>query len=160
MLTSARRGVSLIEILIGIIIVVIASIGTLTYFAYGLGGIGKSGNRRAALERARERLEELIESNIDDFNPRDGVQRWVTCAGSPCAWTLSPTVNTDPVTVDDLSGQPMETTIQWLDDVDTPPAGETDVPDVLALDVKVWFTANTGVDDDFNRVHLRTLRTP
>ena len=37
-----RRGVSLVEILLGLLIVTIACVGTLSYFAYGMGGIGKT----------------------------------------------------------------------------------------------------------------------
>ena len=55
-----RSGVSLVEILIGILIVVIASIGTLSYFSSVLGNVGRQSNRRAAIERARERLEQLM----------------------------------------------------------------------------------------------------
>ena len=67
-----RRGASLIEVLVAIIIIVIASVGTLAYFAYGLGNVGKTGNRRAALERSRERLEQLMASTIANLPSRDG----------------------------------------------------------------------------------------
>ena len=155
---ESNKGVSLVEVLIAILIVVIASIATLRYFSYGLGGIGKQGNRRAALERARERLEQLLQTNISAF-PQDTTQRWAKClpATDPCQWALDTNKATESVSVDGQSRQ-METSVQWVDDVDTPPAGEADVVDTLTMDIKVWFTSNTGADDDFNRVHLRTLR--
>jgi type II secretory pathway pseudopilin PulG len=157
---TSQRGVSLVEVLIGILIVVIASIGTLTYFAYGLGGIGKQGNRRAALERARERLEQLMAANIDNIKPPAGDENvyWVSCDG---ACTRGGVVGVDgnpsnPVSVDDLPSQPIEATVQWKND----PSAGTDTLDTLELGVKVWFMPNSTVDDDFHRVHIRTLRTP
>ena len=64
-----KRGVTLIEVLLSIVIVAIASIATLTYFAYAKGGVGKTGNRRAALERARQRLEQMLAANISGITP-------------------------------------------------------------------------------------------
>jgi|GEM_PF-1761258 len=162
-----RRGVSLIEVLIGILIVTIASIGTLMYFAYAKGNIGKTGNRRAALERARQRLEQLMATNVDTIKPpADGQMYALTCTGNPCTWAISGPVteNTlvpEPTVVDDLPSQ-IATTVQWRDD----PAAGTGVPpnpvifDTLELAVRVWFTPDFNAQDDFNRVHVRTLRTP
>ena len=151
------RGVSLIEVLLGIIIVTVASIATLSYFAYGMGGVGKTGHKRAALERARERLEQMLVSPINDMTPSDGVEHWVSCeaGGNPCK-LANP--NADPeetVVVDEhLSEQPVESTVQWFDD----PAS-AGAQNALELSVKVWFTANPA-DNEVNRVELRTLRTP
>lgn len=151
----SERGVSLIEILIAIVLIAIISIATLSYFAHGLGGVGKSGNQRAALERARERLEELLAANLSEIKPAvDGVH-WLTCAGSPCAWGLTTTATTQPVVVDDLTTQ-METTVEWKDD---PEAGTVSTHDTLELSVKVWFRQGQ-TNNSFNRVHIRTLRTP
>ena len=153
-----ERGVRLVEILVAILIVVVASIAALSYFSYGMGGIGRQGNRRAALERARERLEQLMAAKVTDLEPSDQQPWWITCNGSPCVWTLVPVQATEPVPVDDLPAQQMETTVQWQDD----PAAQTggSAKDVLELGVKVWFIPNSGVDDDFNRVHVRALRSP
>ncbi len=149
-------GVSLVEILVALLVVVVASIATLSYFSYGMGGIGKAGNRRAALERARERLEKVLEAGQAQLEPPDGEVYWATFDGA--AWALSPDPVTETVSVDDLPAQPMETTLQWLDD---PAAGTpASAQDALALGVKVWFTPNTASDDDFNRVYVRTLRSP
>ena len=159
-----KRGVTLIEVLLSIVIVAIASIATLTYFSHAKGGIGKTGNRRAALERARERLEQMMAtpiSSLPQINPSlppDGqLQFWAVC-GNPCQFFSAPQGN-DKVDVDDLLGQPIEATVQWKDE-DPSVVNTPTTPDVLEFSVKVWFTPNTNIDDDFNRVHIRTLRTP
>ena len=160
-----RRGATLIEILISMLIIVIASVATLQYFGPTKGYIGKSGNRRAALERARERLEQLMSADVDaikpavdpNLPPNAQPQFWLQCVGDPCAWTLSGGAVSEPIDVEDLPNQPMETTIQWRDD----PAAGTATPDVLELSARVWFLGqDMTLDDDFHRVHLRTLRTP
>ena len=155
-----KRGVTLIEVLLSIVIIAIASIATLTYFSHAKGGIGKTGNRRAALERARERLEQLMASPITPITPpvNDGSAHQATCSAGSCI-LLAPV--TEFVSVDDLPAQKIESTVQWVDDPSagtTGPSG-TIIYDALALDVKVWFTSDFGVDDDFNRVNIRTLRT-
>ena len=153
--TRPERGVTLVEVLIWTLIVIIASIGTLNYFAYGLGGVGKSGYRRAALERTRERLEQLMAANVTPMTPpQDGAAYSVTCSGGSCVW--SSTSVSETVSVDDLSSQKLAATVQWVND----PSSGTTTLDTLALGVKVWFTKNTATDDDFNRVYVRTLRTP
>ena len=99
-------------------------------------------------------------ADAGDLAPTDMAVYWLRCTGSPCVWTLSGTEPDLPetVAVDDLPAQKMVTTVQWVDD----PAAQTDETekDVLQLGVKVWFTAEGESDDDFNRVHLRTLRSP
>lgn len=159
-----RRGVSLVEILIGLIIVVVASLATLTYFSSALGNVGRQSNRRAALERARERLERLMEVDVNSIQPvviaalPQNAQpvRWVKCVGATCGPELLSPDPTDQVNVDDLTGQTIESTIQWKDD----PSALTSTPDVLELVVKVWFVPGPLIEDDFHRVHIRTLRTP
>jgi type II secretory pathway pseudopilin PulG len=157
-LTMRRRcGVSLVEILLGIIIVTIVSIGTLSYFAYGLGNVNKQGNRRAALERARQRLEQLMAVKLSDLPPDTGQLHW--CTAEPCGtgvWTTSPTPLPGPsVSVDDLPSQRTEVSAQWLDD----PSAGTSILDTIELGVKVWFVPGQ-VDDELHRVYLKTLRTP
>ena len=147
-----RRGVSLVEVLLGILIVVIASIGTLTYFTYGVGNVGKSGNRRAALERARERLEQLMAVDPDLISPADEAEHPVTCNGGACAFGADP----GPITINGIE-LTTASTVKWEDD---PSAQTATLHDVLALSVEVWFTPNVTVHDDLNRVYIRTLRTP
>ena len=155
--TSLRSGVTLIEILIGMIIVVIASVATLTYFAYGMGNVGKSGNRRAALERARERLEQLMAVNVDLIKPDpiDFAVHIATCSATTC--TLPNPVPAEWVSVDNLSTQKLVSTVQCVHDRS---AGTPDgTCDVLELTAKVWFIPGSTGDNDFSRVHVRTLRT-
>lgn len=160
-ITLGKRGVSIVEVLIAILIIVTASIATLTWFSYSLGNVGKQGNRRAALERARERLEQLMEANANQITPPTvGTTYWLTCTGgTPCTWSAPSALQvTQNVSVDDLPAQPLETTVQCTHD---PSAGTpSGTCDVLEFGAKVWFTANTGADDDVSRVYLRTLRTP
>ena len=155
-----QRGVSLVEILIGTLIVVVASIATLSYFSYALGGVGKQGNRRAALERARQRLEQMLVSSVTNMPPpNDGLPHCVSCvAGDPCIVVAGDPGAADDVDVDDLLGLPAQTTVQCQHDESsgTPPG----TCDTWELAAKVWFIPGSTVDDDFNRVHIRTLRTP
>ena len=157
---SRQHGVSLIEILIGLVIVVVASIGTLSYFSYALGGVGKTGNRRAALERVRQRLEQVAEAPLSTLPPRDGQLYWcndVNTNGNPCtSWVAFATPVAQQVPVDDLPSQRMETSVQMVNDS----SANTDGLDTLVLGVKVWFTASTATDNNLNRVYLRTLRSP
>lgn len=159
---SLVRGVSLIEVLISIVIIVVASIATLTYFGPTRGYIGRSGNRRAALERARERLDQLLAAALTDLPGVDSTLPqnaqplvWLTCGVSPCSWPSSNVAVAEPVDVEDQLGVRMETTFQWRDD----PLANTTKPDTVELGVKVWFRAGS-VDDGFNRVYVKTLRTP
>ena len=168
-----KRGVTLIEVLLSIVIVAVASIATLTYFSHAKGGIGNTSNRRAALERARERLEQMLAANVSDITPpQDGAVYPVSCrvssvcdsAPKPCQWV--PAIINEQASVDDLGCQQIVSTVQWVDD----PSAGTGVPptviyDVLAFDVKIGFVSdwNPNTDspaDDFHRVHIRTLRTP
>ena len=153
-----RRGASLIEILIGIIIVTTASAGALVYYGHGMGRISRQGNRRAALERARERLDQLVAVSAATIKPpdNDNALYWVSCAGGACTRTAAYVAET--VSVDNLPAQRIESTVQWINDLSA--GTPTSTSDTLALDVQVWFIRGSSARDDFNRVHIRTLRTP
>ena len=156
------KGVSLVEVLIGMLIVVLASIGTLTYFSSALGNVNKQGNRRAALERARQRLEQLMETPANQLPPQDGQTYWCQ-VGNPCtSWVQSstPISQTGGIQVDDLGGLRMETSAQFVNDTSNDPSGGPPTLDTYELGVKVWFIPNSPADDDFHRVYLKTLRTP
>ena len=149
-----RSGVSLIEVLLGLLIVTIASIATLNYFAPGFGNINKQGNRRAALERARQRLEELMAVNTVLIKPTDiDVAHTVTCGAGTCV--LSNAVET--VSVNDLPAQRIVSTVLCQHDAFAGTLNGT--CDVLEFGAKVWFTPSAA-DDNLNRVYVRTLRTP
>lgn len=153
------RGVTLVEVLTAFVIVTVASVATLQYFGLPRGEIGKTGNRRAALERARERLEQLMASPIAQLPPRDGncyACADATCtAGSWAAYACGAAPPADAINVEDQGALRRETFAQYVDD---PSAGTAGL-DLYEFGVKVWLT-NTATDDDFYRVHLRTLRTP
>ena len=154
------RGVTLIEVLIGIVIVAIASIAGLVAFSSGLGGIGKEGARRAALERARQRMEELLQTPVSNLPPTAGPDPYWCVTGSTCtsaSWQASPAsapLNGVPMVVDGQNQQ-TQTFAQWIDDT-TNGIGQREL---VEIGVKVWYMPG-AVDDDFHRVYLRTLRTP
>ena len=154
-----EKGTTLIEILVGILVITILSVTVLNVFANALGGIGKQGNRRAALEVARQRLEELTAASISNITPSDTSTHWLTCTvqvlNGPCTWTIknANVVTPETVAVSDLATQRMETTVQLSSSSPLNPSF-----DILNLGVKVWFTSRTGSDDDFDRVYLKTLR--
>ena len=164
---NPQSGVTLIEILMGLMIVAVASIGTMTYFSHVLGkGIGRQSNRRAALELARQRLEQLMEADVNSITPPGKIvdqEYFVTC-NKLTGLCATPTL-ADPgelVTVEDLpTQQPLQSTVTCRHDAasGTPPA----ICDVLELGTKVWFISGSSVivnNDDPHRVHMRTFRTP
>ncbi len=163
---KTQSGVSLVEVLIAIAVITVASIGTLSFFTYGLAGVGKESHRRAAMERARQRLDALMAFDISAIagtDSADGNSYWIrdTNPGSGYTWTRvqntgSASYVLETVPVDELATQRVETTVQRVND---PSAGTTTL-DTVALTVKVWFTPGNTSDDDYNRVYIRTLRTP
>ena len=86
-----EKGVSLIEIVIGIAVVTIAAAGALSFFSYGIGEIKTQGNSRAALELASTRLEQLMAADSSVISPPDSNIRYLKCTGTPCTWILSAT---------------------------------------------------------------------
>ena len=150
-----ERGASLIELLVAIVMVALAVICSLAFYSYGGGGIEKEGNRRAAAEFARSRIEELLAANVDTIRPLDANLRWLSCAGSPCTWTMSTAQVFEQVNVNSIL-RPMETTVQWVND---PAALGAAGSDTLDLSVRVWYTSRAN-DDQYNRVLTKTLRTP
>ena len=155
-----RHGVSLIEILIAIIIVVIASIGTLTYFSSGLGNIGRQSNRRAALERARQRLEQLMAAEVTGMTPPPGPRRFVTCASTGFCGPPTQTEPNEKIDVEDIGPQPIRSTVECKDDAAAQTS--TNLCDVIELTARVWFLPVTSTSTCVNTscVELRTLRTP
>ena len=153
----SERGASLVEALMAMLLIVTACVATLAFFTFGMASISGEGDRRAALEIARGRMEELLAVSSSSIRPTDGQIRWLTCAGAPCTWTISPPAApafNDTANLNTLTNQRIETTSQWIDD---PTAGTVGL-DSLELVVKVWYTPNFGVDDEFNRVQMRALR--
>ncbi len=69
---NSEDGFSLIEVLIALVILVIVILGGGLYFFYGRLGINREGHRRAALELASQRLEELKVATWNDIAPQSG----------------------------------------------------------------------------------------
>ena len=140
--------------MIAILIIVLSALGVLSFFNYGIAGIQKQGDSRAALQQVSARLDQLMAADGSSITPPDGNVRWLSCSGSPCTWTLSAAKTAETVPVNALGNLRMESTVQWKDD----PAA-AGIQNDMELDVKVWFTLVT-TDDDIHRVELKTLRTP
>ena len=164
---SQQRGAGLAEVLVGVLVVSLASIGALGFFSHGLGGIQKQGYRRAAAERAREGMEQLAAASLSDIavgDSADGTQYWLTwtctyyCSDTTCGWTRSTGRVTDTVSLGGIFSGQREITVRRVHD------GTTGTPvttlDAVELRVKVWFTKNSAADDDSNRVQFKTLRDP
>lgn len=151
------RGVTLIEILISIVLIVIASVAAFGAFSYGKGHIVRQGNARAAYEQTRGRLDQLMAAKIGDIKPIDGSLYWIAPSFGTPPWTLtlgSAAPPADNVSVNGVT-RPIRTTVQWIDD---PSAGTgTTVLDVLVFSAKVWYEPG-NTDDNFNRAEIRTLR--
>ena len=151
-----NTGASLIEVLIGMLIVTIASVGTLVYFGLGVGKVGQQGNHRAALERARERLEQLTEVAPATIKPSDFAEHTVSCAGGTCT---VPAPALEKVPVGSLPPQKILSTVRCTHDLAAGTPNGT--CDVLELSAKVWFTNDdTWPEEEVHRVYIRTLRTP
>ena len=161
-----KEGATLVELLVALIIIALAATAGLSFFSSGLGSMGKQGNRRASLERARERLEQLMQTNVSSIKPPDidvNVQRYLTCTSvgnNPCTWTIVAAAPNpyQTIAVDDLPAQKIEMAVRLVNDTTNDTVGETPIPDTLELGVKVWFTSDATLDNDFNRVYIRELR--
>jgi len=69
---KSQDGFSLIEVLIALVILAMVILGGGLYFFYGRLGINREGYRRAALELASQRLEELKAAKWNDIAPQSG----------------------------------------------------------------------------------------
>ena len=158
-MTSSRnvlraRGATLIEVLICFVLIAIACIASLSYFGNTRGFIGRTGNRRAALERARERLEQLMQVDPNTIKPSDFVEHTISCAGGTCT---IPAPALEKVPVGGLPPQKIVSTIQCKHDPAAGTLGST--CDALEFSAKVWFTNDqTWPEAEDHRVHIRTLR--
>ena len=156
MIWKCQKGVSLIEVLVGLVLLAVVCVSAFGFFSTGLGGIAKEGNRRAALERARERMEQVFETDPTLLAPRDGAKYWCS-SGNPCTnWSGASSAQT--VAVNNLANQRMETTLLGIHD--TSAGTPATFYDAWEIGVKVWFTPNINNDDDYNRVYIKSLRAP
>jgi len=154
---SSKDGFSLIEVLIALLILVIVILGGGAYFFYGRLGINREGYRRAALELASQRLEELKAATSDGyfFNP---LIRYYLLGSSGWDPIQPPVSENDPpeaaienVTVGKSSGEKNGTIVTEAQ----PQEVEEDSYDYL----KVTVTVSWGDNPD-NKVELITLIAP
>ena len=156
----SEDGFSLIEVSIALVILVIVILGGGLYFFYGRLGINREGYRRAALELASQRLEEVKAADYSEIIP-DGFDpgydpyyivwrsSWDTLANL-VEYPTDPNFSYDYVTVGNLANQKMLTEAQYIDN-----DGGGDSYDYL----KITVTVSWGDNPD-NKVELVTLIAP
>jgi Tfp pilus assembly protein PilV len=127
---AGERGFSLIEVCVAFLILLIASIGVITAFAFSIQNNSSAGDRAVALALAQQRLEQL--RNIEFTN-----------AALDAAVTTQNVVN---------AGRPFRITTSITDvDTDTSPAGDAFAPSVKLIRIDVtpggnsWAWANSIV---------------
>ena len=145
---KSEDGFSLVEVLIALVILVIVILGGGLYFFYGRLGINREGYRRAALERASQRLEQLKAANYSDIalEPPSDQLYYITYGSS---WNLTPDKTEDTISEDNLPDGVIVTQAQWVDE------GSDESYDYL----KVTVTVAWGDNPD-NKVELVTLIAP
>lgn len=68
----SQKGISLIEVMLAILILVIIVLGNASLFAYGAGQISQSKNTRVAVQLANQKLERLRADNNISIDIPDG----------------------------------------------------------------------------------------
>lgn len=66
-ITKSKKGTSLVEVMVAVLIFMIVILGASFLFFYGRTQINVQENRRVALQLAAQRLEELEAGNYDDI---------------------------------------------------------------------------------------------
>jgi len=149
---SSKRGATLVELMIALLIIALVILGGGMFFFHGRVNIMREAHRRAALLVVSQRLEELKAANwggIALTSPLSYESYYITHSGG---WVrnLSETKDTE-VPVDNLSDGEMVTEVQWEDDGDD----GIDSYDYLKLTVTIeWHNGTT------NTVSLSTLIAP
>jgi len=65
-LGDSEKGLTLIEVLVSAVVLVIVILGGMQFFIFGSARINREGHRRAALELAQQKIEELLASNYGE----------------------------------------------------------------------------------------------
>ena len=67
---TSERGITLMEVLVSIFLLGLVSVGMAHLYVFGMVQINVQGHKRAAVERAQQRLEELYASQYDSVVAR------------------------------------------------------------------------------------------
>ena len=142
-------GFTLVEVMIAMIVLALLALGGGSFLLYSRMQVDIQRNKRAALEVATGRLEELRASGYNATKPakNDFVAVYLAKAGE--AWAQS---SSDPGETVTINGQtmPMETTVQFVD-VD----GKSPSYDCTLFTVQVGYRLGSA-----DRVRLSTLTAP
>lgn len=171
---NSENGFSLIEVLIALVILIIVILGGGLYFFYGRLGINREGYRRAALELASQRLEELKAAKWNDIAPGENDETSDGYSFDPLIrYYLLGSSSWDPIQPPVLESDPPEAAIEAK--LVGNPSGEENrmmVTKAEAREVeyssyellKVTVTVKWNIagwdDNTSNKVDLVTLITP
>ena len=142
-------GFTFVEVMIAMIILALLAIGGGAFLSYSRTHVDIQRNKRAALEEANKRLEELRASGYDATKPTNNNYVVVYLQKSGNAWNRR---SSDPGETVSINGQtmPIVTTVQFVD-VD----GGSASYDYTLFAVQVGFRAGST-----NRVHLWSYNSP
>lgn len=146
---SSRRGTSLVEVMVGCLILAVLALGFATSLQYAKSMSVKQRDRRTALELANSRLEELRGAAYSQVWPSASNYNIYYLRQTGTTWVASAGATNENVVVNNRTW-PMKTTVQYVD-VD---AGSASY-DALRFNVSVRY--DSGVS---NLVSLETLRAP
>ena len=102
----SQKGISLIEVMLAILILVIIVLGNASLFAYGAGQISQSKNTRVAVQLANQKLERLRADNNISIDIPDGETIENIALGDV-------SYNQTTVTEDWGSYKKVEVTVRW-----------------------------------------------
>jgi len=131
-LNNSKRGASLLEVLLALVIVLIVAIGGGAFVYYSTGAVGVERNKRAALEVANARLEEMKARDYEDIIPRETEDPYLPI------YDYEEHIIEETVSINGVD-RPMDTTVQYVD-VD----GGTPSYDYLLVTVDVDYSSNSS----------------
>ena len=146
---GASKGFTLVEVMIAMIVLAVLALGGASFLAYSRMQVDVQRNKRAALEAATGRMEELRAAGFDETKPTSNnyVATYLARAGN--AWVRS---SSNPGEAVSLNGHtmPMATTVQFVD-VD----GGSASYDCALFTVEVGYRVGSA-----DRVRVSTFRAP
>jgi len=138
-ISSNKRGDTLVEVMMAILIISIVAVGGAAFLYYSSAEIAIDSNRRIALEIANARLEDLRAAGFGIISPEQDFDVYYI-TGQGVNWLLSDNDPEEIVSVNNLD-MPIVTTIQYVDDNE---ADMIDSYDYLNVSVIVGYRQNTG----------------